>query len=87
MKAYWKPVKTQVKAMTEKATKEDICQTLMQIKRDHIPNWDYESHGGLSLPNEHYLLHVAIQTALLAVQTMDDDLFNRCIEQINQDKR
>lgn len=74
---------------TKKITKENVMNTLKYIKGGYLPDWNHESHADpgtgeeVSLPNEYYPLHIAMQAALKAVETMDDSFFEE-MEMQNQ---
>lgn len=75
---YWsetydeKPVRT---SEEKEVTKENIIQILEYIERGYLPDWNYETHQGVSLPNEYYPLHVAIRVAIKALDAQDDGFF------------
>lgn len=73
---YWEEQESGPKKEAKKPiTREDVLNTLAYIKRGHMPDWNYERRGDVSLPNEYYPLHVAMNVAVRAVQAMDDDFF------------
>lgn len=74
------------KAVTKEVTKEDVLNTLAYIKRGHMPDWNYETKNGQSLPNEYYPLHIAMNVAVEAVKALDDDFFAAYNAKINEDE-
>lgn len=75
------------KAVEEDLTKDSILNQLAYIKRGHMPDWNYETRCGQSLPNEYYPLHLAMNAAIQAIGMMDDSFFAKLNEEIREGER
>lgn len=81
---YWEKTEAGLNTPVEKEiSKENIVNILKYIDLGYLPNWNYESakrvgeDKSLSLPNEHYPLHVAMKIAIQAVETQGEDFFEK----------
>lgn len=67
--------KEERKQVIKEINKDTILETLAHIDRGYLPDWNYETHKGISLPNQYYPLHIAMQIAMKAIESQDDEFF------------
>lgn len=72
---YWTKESRKRVITTEDITKDNVLKSLAYIKHGYLPDWNYETSKDISLPNEYYPLHVAMQVAIKAIEAQDDGFF------------
>lgn len=89
---YWEDSETtygRKEQAVKEITKENVLNILAFIDRGYLPDWNYEVHQEpkLSLPNEYYPLHVAMQVAVKAIEAQGDEFFKALDEEYTEKQR